>query len=40
MKKSTLLVTITLAIVFFASLMAGAQCTSVVVGKDASVDGR
>ena len=39
MKKSALLVTITLALVFFASLMAGAQCTSVVVGKDASVDG-
>ncbi|MGD9552717.1 MAG: peptidase C69, partial [Candidatus Caldatribacteriota bacterium] len=39
MKKLVSLMIITLIIIFTGSLIVSAQCTSVVVGKDASVDG-
>ena len=39
MKKLISLIIITLVIIFAGSLIVSAQCTSVVVGKDASVDG-
>ncbi|MFZ2330953.1 MAG: C69 family dipeptidase, partial [Atribacterota bacterium] len=39
MKKKVLLVSFAIAIVFFSSLIIGMACTSVPVGKDASVDG-
>jgi dipeptidase len=39
MKKKVLLVSFIIAIVFLSSLIVGIACTSVPVGKDASVDG-